>query len=108
MAEPGDGRGIAARDRTFKQVAPLRQCLDQALPMIADRLTDIADTTGEGFVGHRHIRPDCRHQFILGDGLIGVFGEVAQDLKALRAQLDFAAGAEQAKTVQIKCHGIEI
>ena len=42
------------------------------------------------------------NQFILGDGLSGVLGEIAQHFKAFRPQLYLTGGPKQAKPLQIK------
>ena len=63
--------------------------------MVTDGLADIADTAGQRFVSNRHIGPNGRHQFIPGDGLVGMLGKVSQDLEALRRQPDFASAPER-------------
>jgi hypothetical protein len=90
------------RHRSFEQVATLRQGLDHALRLIADRQPDIADAAGQRFLGDGDIWPNGRDQFILGDGLSGALGKIAQHFEAFRPQLYFTGRPKQAKPLQIK------
>src|SRR5262249_1067684 len=100
---------LARRQRHWsrEEITPPWQGLDDALLAVRKRHTHVADTTSQRFIGDRDVRPDRFDEFVLWHQTARVLNEVAQNLEALRPQLDLALVLAQAASPQIEFVSLE-
>ena len=73
-----------------------------AMSAVTDRLTHLADALRKRLVRDDHIRPNRLHKLALRHQAVGILDKVAQNLEALRAQLNLAI-----RPPQTTAHDIE-
>ena len=84
-----------------EQVAAPRNGLDQALAVIPEGGSKLADALYQRVVGHGHIGPHRLDQFVLGEQAAGTAGEVGEQCEGFRAQGNGRAANTQLALVEI-------
>nr|WP_287221566.1 hypothetical protein [Mesorhizobium sp.] len=86
-----------------KAISPSRDCLEQALLLVADGFPDFADALGKTVFRHRDAGPDSVQELLLGDDTVGVGDQMLQHRERLRPQRDiFTMLAVQKTGVEIE------
>ena len=86
-----------------KAIAPSRDCLEQALLLVADGFPDFADALGKAVFRHRDAGPDSVQELLLGHNAVGVGDQMLQNRERLRPQRDiFTILAAQETGVEIE------
>jgi hypothetical protein len=83
------------------------QGLDDALLSIVKRDTHVADAAGQRFISHDDVGPDRLNELVLRYQPARVLDEIAQNLEALRPQLDLAIVRAEAASPQIELVSLE-
>nr|WP_287179903.1 hypothetical protein [Mesorhizobium sp.] len=86
-----------------KAISPSRDCLEQALLLVADGFPDFADALGKTVFRHRDAGPDSVQELLLGHDTVGVGDQMLQHRERLRPQRDiFTMLAAQETGVEIE------
>ncbi len=98
----------ARRDFGIEQVSAARYCLDQAVIVVRKFAAQLPNALSNGIVRNDDIGPDGLIEILLGNQAPRIGGEVFENLKSLRSQLDILITRSQAPACEVQRELVEI
>ncbi len=76
----------------------------EAVLMLSQFAPNLDETLHQRVIGHRNVRPDGIHQFLLADQAARVPDQITEHVEGAWPQPDFIGAADKQLTPHIQCH----